>query len=247
MALDTSDLPLSPAEARAARNYLGMSQRDAAAKSGLLLHKIKQFETGSYNPDAGFLQQLKDFYADQGYPFNDPQAGDAKKADGTVITDGVIGTKQADTPPGKKVSSTIQHMRIDPSLPLEEVDNMLEHIDRNEERIQTLLSKKVAPAGLLTVGDYSAQTAGLHAQITRLLAENGTLFARLFGRELVEAPSPELAAGKEKPKTQGDLLAKQQADMHGAVAGDKDATAKVKARKDQPEDILDGLLGAFGL
>lgn len=247
MALDTSDLPLSPAEARAARNYLGLSQRQAAQESGLLLHKIKQFETGSYSPDPAFLQKLKDFYAQKGYTFNDPAPGDGKKADGTVFPAGVVGDKQDNTPPGKKTVSTIQHMRIDPSLPLEEVDNMLEHIDRNEERISDLLNKPVAPAGLFAAGDYSDKTTGLHAHVTRLLAENGTLFARLFGRELVDAPSPALADGKEKPKTQGDLLAKQQADMHGAVAGDKDAAANVKARKDQPADMLDGLLGDFGL
>ena len=242
MAFDFSDLPLTPSEARAARNYLGMSQKQASDASGLPLHKIKQYEGGNHIPDSEFLQNLKDFYSGKGYGFPDvPAPREGMKDDGTVFPGGVIGD-QGDTPPGKKTLSTVQHMRIDPSIPTSEVDNMLEHIDRNEEAIADLLAQKAEPAGFFTDGEWSTKTAALHGHINRLLAENATLFARLFGRSLVEAPKADLVAGTAKPKTQGELLAKQQADMHGAVAGKKDAVAKVKARK-HPESLLESLFG----
>ena len=242
MAFDFSDLPLTPSEARAARNYLGMSQKQASAASGLLLHKIKQYETGNHIPDVQFLQELKDFYSEKGYDFPAAAApGDGKKEDGTVFPAGVVGAA-GDTPPGKKTVSTVQHMRIDPSIPTAEVDNMLEHIDRNEETIAELLSHKAEPAGFFTDGEWASKTAAMHGHINRLLAENAVLFAKLFGRALVEAPKAELVAGTVKPKTQGELLAKQHADMHGAVAGNKAAVAKVKARK-HPETLLESLFG----
>ena len=243
MAFDFSDLPLTPSEARAARNYLGMSQKQAATASGLLLHKIKQYETGNHIPDTQFLQDMKDFYAEKGYDFSsaEPAPGDGKKDAGAVFPAGVVGADGQATP-GKKTVSMVQHMRIDPTIPTSEVDNMLEHIDRNEESIAELLDEKVEGAGFFTDGDYSVRTAAMHGHINRLLAENGTLFSKLFGRPLVDAPSAALVTGAAKPKSHSELLSKQQADMHGAVAGNKAAAAKVKARK-HPETLLESLFG----
>lgn len=244
MAFDFSDLPLTPSEARAARNYLGMSQKQAATASGLLLHKIKQYETGNHIPDTQFLQDMKDFYEEKGYDFStadEPAPGDGKKDAGAVFPGGVVGGGDK-AAPGKKTVSMVQHMRIDPSIPTAEVDNMLEHIDRNEEAIAELLDKKVEGAGFFTDGEYSARTAAMHGHIVRLLAENGTLFSKLFGRPLVDASAATPAKDAAKPKSHSELLSKLQADMHGAVAGNKAAVAKVKARK-HPETLLESLFG----
>jgi transcriptional regulator with XRE-family HTH domain len=239
MAFDFSDLPLTPGEARAARNYLGLSQKQAAVASNLLLHKIKQYEAGNHIPDTKFLEALKAFYQDKGYDFSDtPAPGDKKKADGTVFPAGVVGAPD-DTPPGKVSKTEVQHVRIDPSIDPAQVDNMLEHIDRNEELIAQLLDEKVEAGAFDPLSDKSE---AVHGHISRLLAENGTLFSTLFGRPLIEAPAPALVNGTQKPKTHHDLVAKLQAPMHGAIAGDKEALAQVKTRK-APKNLLESIFG----
>jgi len=49
--IDFSELALSPNESRAARNFLGLSQAQAAEQSNLPAHKLKRFETGNYVPE----------------------------------------------------------------------------------------------------------------------------------------------------------------------------------------------------
>jgi predicted transcriptional regulator len=65
--IDFSNYPLHPNQSRAARNYLGQSQAQAAKSSSLPDHKLKRFETGTYTPDTQFVQDLRDYYEAQGY------------------------------------------------------------------------------------------------------------------------------------------------------------------------------------
>lgn len=78
---------------------------------------------------------------------------------------------------------------------------------------------------------FSDKTEAQHGEVLRLLAANALLFAKLFGREVGGKPSPETLAGKEKPRTQADLLHRGQADTHLAASGDADAKERIKARK----------------
>ena len=90
--IDFSELALSPNESRAARNYLGMSQAQAATKSNLPGHKLKRFESGNYVPDSEFLQSLREFFEGEGYNFHDEDAPGAKaKARGDIFQAGVVG------------------------------------------------------------------------------------------------------------------------------------------------------------
>lgn len=96
--IDFSELALSPNESRAARNYLGLSQAQAATKSNLPAHKLKRFESGNYVPDSEFIQELRDFFEGQGYNFHDEDAPGAKaKARGDVFPAGVVGKTASST------------------------------------------------------------------------------------------------------------------------------------------------------
>jgi len=127
--IDFSELALSPNESRAARNFLGLSQTQAAEKSNLPAHKIKRFESGNYVPDAQFLEDLREFYEGEGYNFHDEDAPGAKaKARGDVFPAGVVSgtdgsTDETDGSPSENHGKLprpqtvkLQYMRITPSL-----------------------------------------------------------------------------------------------------------------------------------
>lgn len=135
MHIDFSQLALSPNESRAARNFLGLSQAQAAEQSNLPAHKLKRFESGNYVPDSQFVQDLRDFFETQGYNFHDEDAPGAKaKARGDVFPAGVVGATDSDTgetdgfsevEPGKlprPEKANLQFMRISPVLAAHSID-----------------------------------------------------------------------------------------------------------------------------
>lgn len=216
-------LPISAEQSRAARFHLGMSQAEVIKQSNLPGHKLKNFETGRFVPDMAFLRQLHDFYVGLGVDLSEDTGQPA----------------QLDQPaPNQAVKLGGAMVRIDPSLTDEEVGNIFDHIERNEERISAILGKEVEH-GFLGLSNTAEAN---HASALRLLAENGTLFAKLLSRPLVDAPSPDLVSGKVKPKTHAELLACTQAHMHGAIQGDKEAVAKHKAEK-TPQTLSESIFG----
>lgn len=247
---DFSGLPLTPDQARAARNYCGMTQAQAANASSLPAYKIKRFELGTTIPDTEFLAALRSFYEGQGYEFPDTaKPGAQAKAKGTVFPAGVVAPDDdsADEPtPARKVTkSMVQHIRIASNLSDEEIGNILEHIEANEEQVEAMLQEKVE-GGFL--GGLSEKAEGHHAKAVRLLAENGTLWAKLVGRTLVGAPEPVKGAKvvlSATPKLHSDLLAKTQAHVHSVVAGDKAAVAAVatKRKEHRPANLVDAIFG----
>jgi DNA-binding XRE family transcriptional regulator len=247
--INFSDRALSPSESRAARNYLGLSQAQAAAKSDLQLHKIKRFESENYLPEAEFTDSLREFYEGEGYNFRDENAPGAKaKARGDVFPAGVIGETGAEPSEttgfthenqGKlprPQSTNLQFMRISPSLSSDQIDRCFDHIEHNEEAV-TEGMKLPVKVGFLSSMPSDISQAQAVAQIRRL-AENGLLYARLMGRELVALPKE----GGEA-ETIGDLLSIAVADMHRAVVhGDKEAHARHKGRA-APTEVLQALVG----
>ncbi len=233
--INFADLALSSDQARAARNYFGWPQAKAADESGLPLHKIKRFESGNYIPDADFLEALRAFYEKRGYQFSDtPAPGASAKSSGQVFPAGVLGDDGTSSTEAKDYrnrasSSKIHHMRIaveDDG----EIGRTLDLIEANEERITALLSNAIKP-GFGMFSPVSEASQAQHAEAVRLLAENGSLFARLFGRDIGGKPTPEsLKASQAKPTTTRDLLHSLQADAHLAVAGNPDAKDRHKAR-----------------
>lgn len=229
--IDFSNLPLTPDSARAARNYCGLNQMQASDEANLPAHKIKRFEAGNYIPDTKFMEDLRAFYEGLGYEFpNAVKPGTKAKATGKVFPSGVVQTTEEDEASeiGKPQKHMVQHIRIDPNLSDDEIGNIFDHIERNEEKVESVLRNKVETSFLGGLSDLSEAN---HGKALRLLAENGTLFAKLLGRPLVSAPTESLAKGNESPKNHGDLLAKTQADMHAAVLGDKEAIARHKVAR----------------
>lgn len=262
--IDFSDLALSPNESRAARNFLGLSQAQAAEKSNLPAHKIKRFESGNYVPDCKFLEDLREFYEGEGFNFHDEDAPGAKaKARGDVFPAGVVsgtdgGTEETDGSPSENQgklprpqSVQLQYMRITPGLESTQVDRVFDCIEDNEEAIRAGMASPVRN-GFLSESP-SAVTQAQAIALLRRLAENGLLYARLMGRELVSLPSAEGQAEQEgvllgmsnkaKAATVGDLLALAMVDLQRAVVdGDTEAQARRKGRA-EPVEVLQALIG----
>jgi transcriptional regulator with XRE-family HTH domain len=230
---DFSTMPITPELCRAARNYFGFSQAKAAEESGLPAHKIKRFEAGNYIPDQEFLQDLRSFFERKGYVFDDTPAPGAKaKSAGRVFPGGVVGDNEGADDAGevkpyrdRKSEAKVHHMRI--ALKDEgEMGRALDLIEENEEKVTKLLQSLVK-AGFF---DLTEDTKANHAEAVRLLAENGMLFAKLFGRDVGGKPQS-LKASNTKPTTTGDLLHNLQADAHLVVTGDANAKDRRAARK----------------
>ena len=224
--LDIRSLPLQADQARAARNYYGMSQAKAAEESALPLHKLKRFEAGNYLPDTEFLEELREFYEERGFTFDDtPQPGANAKSAGKVFPAGVVGGEHGDSP-RSPVKTTVQHMRIAMTDDAE-IGRVLELIDENEQKVEDLLIQPIEKGFLRGLSDKSE---AVHGEVLKLLAENGAQFARLFGRDIGGSPKPEVLAGKTEPAVHADLLHERQSDAHLAVAGQRDAKARRQGR-----------------
>lgn len=239
---DFSTMPLTPDNARAARNYLGMSQAKAAEESDLPAHKIKRFEAGNYIPDVEFLLALRAFFEGRGYRFpGTPQPGAKARGNGQVFPAGVVGeTGENQGVPAvhRPQQSSVHHMRI--ALADEnEMGNILDLIDDNEQRVEELLRE---PVEFGFFGGLSEESQARHAEALKLMAENGQLFARLFGRKVGGPVDPTVLEGETKPKTHAQLMHKSQADAHLIVAGSREAQMRRKVH--QPAKTLLGTLFA---
>lgn len=268
--IDFSELALSPNESRAARNFFGLSQAQAAAKSNLPAHKIKRFETGSYVPDNQFVQDLRIFFEGEGYNFNDEKTPGAKaRANGDIFPAGVVGgtdgfTGETDgfplVEPGKLTrpeKTNLQFMRIAPTLENGQIDQVFDCIEDNESAILNGMGKPVSTAFL---GEGLSNVSQAHAiALLRRLAENGLMYALLMGRDLLPVAAQDDAKKETTTarrglfstpsqvtgswKTVGDLLSAAMTDAQLAVInGDKEAQARRKNRA-EPTEVLQALVG----
>lgn len=251
--IDFSNLALSPNESRAARNYLGLSQAQAATKSNLPAHKLKRFEAGNYMPDSQFLEDLRAFYEQEGYNFHDERAPGARaRADGDVFPAGVVDwpdgeAEETDGSPsgnhGKPrgvLTKELQYMRIGVGLEDVQIDRILECIDENEAALTSIAEKPIARS-FWNEGNVPQQAQLLAITALRHLAENGFLHAKLLGRDLIAIGDQRFEA--TAAKTIGQLLDAALGDLHRAVvAGDKAAQARRKGRE-EPTEVLQVLVG----
>jgi hypothetical protein len=233
-------LALEPRESKAARNYLGMSQLVTARESKLPADKLKRFEAESYIPPELFLSNLRKFYEGRGYDFgNTEQPGAKAKEAGRVFPAGVVGDADGAAQERKPIKTPIHHMRIAVTDETE-MGLMLDLIELNEEHAAELLRKPVELSVFTLFAGISEETRAGHAQALMLLAENGAMFARLFGRDLGGKPDPAILDGTKKPETLGELLHRAQSDMHRALAGDRDAQARKKA-SERARSVLEAI------
>ena len=242
--IDFSELALSPNESRAARNFLGLSQAQAATQSKLPAYKIKRFESGNYVPDALFLEELREFFEEHGYQFHDEDAPGAKaKARGDVFSAGVVGetdesTGETDGSPhgthARAQSANVQYMRISPELAPSQIDRILECIDDNETTVSAESSRAVVTGFLSDSPSGLSQAQAVAAM--RRLAENGLLHAKLLGRDVL--PISADLAGATSASTVGGLLQIALGDMHRSVVdGDKEAQARRKGRAEPTKSL----------
>lgn len=266
--IDFSELALSPNTSRAARNFLGLSQAQAAEKSSLPAHKLKRFETGNYVPDSQFVQELRDFYEGQGYNFHDEDAPGAKaKARGDVFPGGVVGATDKPTeetdgfPKGNQPrteSANLQFMRIHPDLQHDQIDRILERMEDNEAEVKVRAEQPIKTGFLSDSPSLLSQAQAIAA--LRALAENGLLHAKLLGRDVLTPGATAKAtsaanagtpfffvAGSDTSaaagQTIGELLQVALGDVVRAVMDDdKDAQARLKNRS-EPTEVIQALIG----
>ncbi len=233
--MNLQDLPLQPEQARAARNYFGLSQAKLAEQSGLPINKIKRFEPGPgragwYIPDSGFLTDLRAFFEEQGYVFDDtPQPGAKAKQSGLVFPAGVVGStkeNQGATEKNRPQATTFHHMRI--ALQDPQMGAVLDLIEANERKAEDLLA---LPLERGFFGGLSEGCQGRQQEVHRLLAENGVLFARLFGRAIGGEPKAEVLSAKREPQTQGELLHAVQGAALTAATDDNEPKKSQPARR----------------
>lgn len=183
-------LPVTAEQSRAARFQLGLTQANVIEESSLPGHKLKNFETGRFVPDMPFLESLRDYYASKGIDFAE-----------AVSTPAPAPTQEVASTPGSAMVKPVSRMcfYVSDQLDHEVVDNILERMDSNDERISAILQSPVK-AGFL--GDYNAETEIKQRELFGAMAENYLCFRLLQGRNIV-ANMPQ---GTD-PATHADLLA----------------------------------------
>ena len=184
-----SVLPLTAAQSRASRFQLGLTQAEVIEQSKLPGYKLKQFETGRFVPDMPFLQSLHDFYQEKGIDLSETESTSSK-----------IGTTTEDVKPGSEMIRHVQRpcFYVSDSVTPELLDQCLERMSANDERIAEILNKSLRN-GML--GGYHQETVQEHQELFGAMAEGYLIFRLLQGNPIV---SP--VEGNIDPKSHADLL-----------------------------------------
>lgn len=183
-------LPVTAEQSRAARFQLGLTQANVIEESSLPGHKLKNFETGRFVSDIPFLESLREYYASKGIDFSE-----------AVITPAPAPAQEAASAPGSTMLMPVSRMcfYVSDQLAHEVVDNILERMDSNDERIAAILQSPVK-AGFLR--DYTEETEAKQRELFGAMAENYLCFRLLQGRNIVASAPLSVA-----PATHADLLA----------------------------------------
>lgn len=174
-------IPITSDQARAARRQLGLTQKQVITESGLSGYKLKQFETGSFNPDAPFLQALAEFYQARGVDLSPPASSASSLP--SAVSVGVPQVQRA-------------CFFIDGSVPGDLLDRCLERMQNIDKRIASILKKPLQPSFF---DGYSEETVKEHQELFGALGEGYLIVSLLLGRPIVQAATGE-------PKTHADLL-----------------------------------------
>jgi len=209
--------PITPAQSRDARRSLGLSQTQVIQQSKLPGHKLKNFETGRYQPDMAFLKQLNDFYA----------------ALGVDLPDDIEQTPAEQLKPGAAMVRTVMRpcFFVSDTVSPELLDQCLERMHLNDERIKDLLGTALK-AGMFGDGHHE-DTIAAHTDLFGAMAENYLIFRLLQGNPIVEAVS---APGK--PTTHADLLGQfyAQSPIVAAAAAAKGGKPTTEPSDDEEEE-----------
>lgn len=165
------NLPVTPLQSKAARYQLGLTQANVIQDSGLPGHKLKGFETGRLIPDMKFLESLASFYEAKGIELSELTEGE-----------GLTPINAAAVKPASLRVQSLPAMAFRIAVPFDQVDELLERMEKYDERIEEIFQEK-AGAGFLS--DYDEQTEALQRELFGLMAANYLLFRALQGRPMV--------------------------------------------------------------
>jgi len=165
--------PITPAQSRAARHHLGLSQTEVIKQSDLSGHKLKNFETGRFIPDTAFLKQLSDFYSALGVDLTDETLGEP------------AATPPTELKPGATMIRTVQRpcFFVSDTVSTDLLDQCLERMHNNDERIAALLATSLK-SGML--GGHHDSTVAEHQELFGAMAENYLIFRLLQGNPIVQ-------------------------------------------------------------
>jgi transcriptional regulator with XRE-family HTH domain len=213
-------------QARAARRQLGLTQKQVITESGLSGYKMKQFETGSFNPEVPFLQALAEYYVSKG----------------VELTSLAPTPAPAPAPASAPIPVVPQVQRacfyVDGSVSGDLLDKCLERMQNIDQRIADILKKPVH-TGLFS--DYTEETVKEHQELFGALGEGYLIISLLLGRPIVQAADPD--AGK--PKTHADLLSQFYAQSPIVTGEDpnpepvKEKTAKVEKVETEDDEVME--------
>lgn len=185
-------LPITAEQSRAARFQLGLTQAVVIKESDLPGYKLKQFETGRFIPDIPFLEGLRDYYTGKGIDLMAPETNE----------DQAVGKKsgQQTKGPGGSMIRPVSRMcfYVSDDVSQEVVNQTLERMDANDERIAAILQ---APVKGGFFSQFDEETEAKQREFFGAMAENYLLFRILQGRNIVTPPSEGVA-----PATHADLL-----------------------------------------
>lgn len=188
--------PITAAQSRAARYHLGLAQTDVITQSTLPGHKLKQFESGRFVPDMPFLQKLADFYTSKGVDLTD-----------VVASDPAPSPAPAPEPVAKPGIDKVRpaplhrpHFYVSESVTPELLDQCLERMHQNDERIAALLKVSIKTAFM---GGHSAETVDEHTEMFSAMGENYLIFRLLQGNPIVQPADP---TSKTDQATHASLL-----------------------------------------
>jgi transcriptional regulator with XRE-family HTH domain len=208
--------PLTPAQSRAARHHLGLSQTEVIKQSDLSGHKLKNFETGRFIPDTAFLKQLSDFYSALGVDLSDEGLGEP------------VTNPSVDLKPGATMIRTVQRpcFFVSDTVSTELLDQCLERMHDNDERIAALLGTSLK-SGML--GGHHDATVAEHQELFGAMAENYLIFRLLQGNPIVQ-PVDSAARPTTHAHLLGQFYAKSPvaASADGAKVADAAAEEKVE-------------------
>lgn len=182
---------ITPDQSRKARRELGLSQADVANSVGINRQYISEFETGYSNRiTTAQLRKLRTFYegklreaADNGdeitLSFGD---SNTSSSDSFVTID-----PQRDLEGIQRTVLAIRHLSIDPNIPQEQAEAILQKIAANDAEAKKLLEAK-AENGFFS--DWAESTDAMLKEVFGLFAANYVLLRRLQGRpvEMLEQP-----------------------------------------------------------
>lgn len=205
--------PITASQSRASRFQLGLTQADVISQSTLPGHKLKQFESGRFVPDMPFLQKLADFYTGKGVDLSE-----------AVVSDPAAPAPAAPAPAAKPGADMVRpapvhrpHFYVSESVTPALLDQCLERMHANDERINEILGKDLR-FGLM--GGFQEQTVTEQQEIFGAMAEGYLIFRLLQGNPLVQPVDAKVNA-----KTHADLLGQYYAKSPVALLEEIDKSA----------------------